>query len=107
MQQNIVPAITFWVAVAFSIGPFWIATMEAARTTSFRYLYRNYVFYLFVGWLPLNFLIGMIVGTVGAIHESVAIAMYFIGAAVIFWMALRLVNRNRSAAGDLISTGGR
>ncbi len=97
MKESVIAALTFWSAFAFSIGPFWIATMQAAKSMSFASLYRNYIFYLFVGWLPINFLIGMTVGTVGKFHDDIYTVLYFIGAAVIFWFAWKIT---RSTPGE-------
>jgi hypothetical protein len=94
LKESALAALTFWSAFAFSIGPFWIATMDAAKHTSFYTLYRNYLIYMFVGWLPINFFIGMVVGTVGKINEDIYTVMYFIGAGVIFWLAYRVMGKS-------------
>ena len=45
--------------------------MDAAKHTTFSTLYRNYLVYMFVGWLPINFFIGMMVGTVGKLNQDI------------------------------------
>jgi threonine/homoserine/homoserine lactone efflux protein len=91
MKEAIIATFVFWSAFVFSIGPFWIAVMDAARHTSFATLYKNYIIYSLVGWFPINALIGAIVGTIGVISEDIYTALYFVGAAVIFRLAWKTV----------------
>ncbi len=65
--------------------------MDAARTTSFFDLYRNYTIYVVVSWLPINMLVGFAVGTVGKLNEGLYTVLYFIGAFVIFWLAYKVL----------------
>ena len=89
-------SLAFWSAFVFSIGPFWIATMEAARSTSFAVLYRNYLIYSLVGWLPINMFLGITTGLVGRIDDRVYTVLYFVGAGVILWMAFKTLSRKPS-----------
>jgi len=90
LKESVIASLTFWSAFAFSIGPFWIATMQAAKTMSFPSLYKHYLLYLVLGWLPINFFIGMMVGTIGQFNEKIYTVLYFIGAIVIFWFAWKV-----------------
>lgn len=100
MKESLIAAVTFWSAFAFSIGPFWIATMDAAKNNSFANLYKNYLIFLFLGWFPINFLIGILVGTIGKFNEDIYTVLYFVGSGVIFWLAYKVMNRsNVSSSG--------
>ncbi len=73
--------------------------MEGAKTMSFPSLYRHYIFYLFVGWMPINFLIGIMVGTVGQFNQDIYTILYFIGAGVIFWFAWKVTQSAPASSG--------
>ena len=99
MNQSFIAALTFWSAFVFSIGPFWIATMDAARGTSFPRLYRHYLIYTLLGWLPVNFIIGFTVRTLGKLNEDLFTALYFVGAGVIFWLAYKVIAKTSASNG--------
>ena len=73
--------------------------MDAARTTSFVELYKNYTIYILIAWLPVNMLIGFSVGTLGHMNADLYTGLYFIGAVVIFWLAYKVI-RNSSSKGS-------
>ncbi len=77
----------FWIAFAFSAGPFWTALMASATTTSFKTIYANYFLYLIFGWLPLIAFIATIVAQIGSLGVQVDLALHLIGTVVIFGMA--------------------
>jgi hypothetical protein len=100
LKEPVIATLIFWSAFVFSIGPFWIAVMAAAKDTSFAVLYRNYLIYMLVSWFPINAIIGVVVGTIGEINQNVYTALYFIGALVIFGLAYKTVSSStESGAG--------
>lgn len=101
MRESLIATAAFWSAFAFSIGPFWIAVMEAARTTSLGVLFRNYLVYCLTGWGPILAVIGLIVGTIGALSEQVYTALYFVGAVVIFHLAYKTLSARAGQGGGL------
>ena len=98
MYEPVIATFVFWSTFVFTIGPYWIAIMDAARDTSFVVLYRNFLIYCLVSWFPLNAIIGLLVGTVGNIHEGMYTGLYFVGAMVIFYMAYKTA-QNRAGTG--------
>lgn len=72
--------------------------MEEARHSSFTSIYRNYCLYLVLGWLPMIATIGVIVAALGGISSKVIDLLYFLGAAVIFYFAWRVVSSSKTNA---------
>ena len=101
MYESLIASCIFWAAFAFSAGPFWTAIMEEARHNDFASIYKNYIWYLLIGWLPLIATIGVLVGTLGGIHSSVIDALYFIGAAVILYYAWKVLRKGKSTSGAI------
>ncbi len=99
MKEPVIATLVFWSAFVFSIGPFWIAVMAAAKDTSFQELYKNYIIYTCVSWFPINAIIGYVVGTIGEINKDFYTALYFIGTVVIFRLAYKTLNAD-SAKGN-------
>lgn len=91
MKEAVIATLVFWSTFVFTVGAFWIATMEAAVHTSFKEIYKNYFVYLLVGWLPEIATIGLIVGLVGQFSPQLLTWLYFIGGGVIFYLAYRTV----------------
>ncbi|MCY3770209.1 MAG: hypothetical protein OXG56_12725 [Gammaproteobacteria bacterium] len=87
MNEAILATFVFWSTFVFTIGPYWIGIMSAAKDTSFAVLYKNFLIYCLVSWFPLNAILGFIVGTVGNLHEGIYTGLYFVGAMVIFYLA--------------------
>ena len=72
--------------------------MQVATYTSFAYIYKNYLYYLLLGWLPIIAVIGVIVGTLGGLNPELINALYFVGAAVITYMAWKIVRSEQGKA---------
>ena len=79
----------FWSSFVFSLGPFWAATMAAARTTSFKDLYKNYILYQILGGMPQILLIVFLVNIIGFWNEHLFTILYFVGAIFIFYLAYK------------------
>ena len=65
--------------------------MQVATYTSFVDIYKNYLYYLLFGWLPIIAVIGVVVGVLGGFSPELINALYFVGAAVITYMAWKIV----------------
>lgn len=96
MNEAFFATMLFWSAFTYSAGPFWTATMAAATTTSFKVLYKNYITYLILGWLPLIVLISAIISQLGSFGNGFAIPMHILGSLVIFYMAWKIYSTKPS-----------
>ena len=75
--------------------------MEVARYSTFGYIYKNYLLYLLVCWLPIIVIIGTVVGVLGGFNASIMNALYFVGAFVIFYLCWQII-RSRSGTSKKI-----
>ena len=75
--------------------------MEAAKESSFAYLYKNYFLYLIFGWFPIIAVIGLVIGLLGGFNPDIITVLYFIGAGVIFHLAWKITQSKRKAAAKL------
>jgi len=63
--------------------------MSSAKHTPISELFRHFLIYQVLGWFPIIMVIGAIVKTIGRLHEGIYTSLYFIGAAVIFYLAYK------------------
>ena len=100
-MDPVIPTLIFWSAFTFSASPFWTTLMEVARYSTFGYIYKNYLLYLLVCWLPIIVIIGTVVGVLGGFNASIMNALYFVGAFVIFYLCWQII-RSRSGTSKKI-----
>lgn len=72
--------------------------MQAAPTTSLRFLYREYTFYCCTGWLGFNAFALIVTQTVGGFSPHFTAWMHVIGVFVIFWIAYKVLKTQISTA---------
>ena len=94
MLEAIFATGVFWGAFHFSLGPWWLAFMEAARNTPPKTLGRNFGIYCLVGWIPFVILSSMLLQAIGGLHKFVLIGLHFGGAL----MMLHLAHKTLKAA---------
>ncbi|WP_299872557.1 hypothetical protein [uncultured Cocleimonas sp.] len=87
--EQFIPTIIFWASFTLSAGPFWITVMSSAKHTPISELFRHFLIYQLLGWFPIIMVIGAIVTTIGKLNEAIYTSLYFIGAAVIFYLAYK------------------
>ncbi len=87
--ENILPSILFWASFTLSAGPFWITVASSAKHTPITELFRHFLIYQVVGWFPMIIFISMLVRTIGQLHQGFYNSLYFIGAAVILYLAYK------------------
>ncbi len=89
LLDNYLPSILFWASFTLSAGPFWITVASSAKNTPIAELFRHFLIYQMFGWFPMVIIISMMVKTLGQLHEGIYNSLYFIGAAVIFYLAYK------------------
>lgn len=100
MRESLISVLLFWCAFSFSAGPFWTAIMASATTTSFTKIYKDYVLYLFTGWLALIIVIGILVDQIGGLGDNVVTALHLFGSIFIFYMAYKIYRSTPGKAGS-------
>lgn len=98
MTEAFLSTALFWLAFAYSPGPFWTAVMQAAPTTHLGLLYRHYIFYVCTGWLAFNAFAIIFTQTVGAFSPHFTAWMHIVGLLVIFWIAYKILYTQTSTA---------
>ena len=84
MTEALLSTARFWLAFAYSPGPFWTAVMQATPTTSLVFLYRQYLIYFCTGWLGFNSFVLFFTQTVGALSANFSESIFF--NAILFWL---------------------
>ena len=83
------PSILFWASFTLSAGPFWITVASSAKHTPITELLRHYVIYQVIGWFPMMMVMCLMVKTIGQLHRGIYHSLYFIGTAVILYLAYK------------------
>lgn len=83
------PSFLFWASFTLSAGPFWITVASSAKNTPITTLFRHFLIYQIFGWFPMILVISMMVKTIGQLHAGIYNSLYFVGAAVIFYLAYK------------------
>ena len=91
MSESFYAVVIFWLGFGLSIGPFWIAVMEAAKHQDIKPLFKQYCIYLVTFWLALMFIIGSFVRFVGGFHPYFLILLSFVGGVVILYFAYKTI----------------
>ena len=98
MIDNIINTVVFWASFAFTIGPFWLMLMQAARSYSLFYIYRHYILYFTICFIPQGTFIGTVVSYVGSLDFIFFDYLYIIGAGIIFYLAYKSLRTTLEAA---------
>lgn len=102
MSDQMINAITgsmvFWFSFAFTIGPFWLMLMQAAKDYPITYIYKHYIPHYTLSLLPLLTVIASIVSFVNLMELPFFKYMYILGAGVIFFLAYRALRSTVTAA---------
>ena len=89
MIEAVTATLIFWSAFHFSLGPWWLAFMEAAKHTPTKKLLRDFAIYLCTGWIPFVILSSALLQVVGGLHKWLLIALHFGRAALMFYLAYK------------------
>jgi len=87
--EQFLPSFLFWASFTLSAGPFWITVASSAKQTPIFELLRHFVIYQVFGWFPMIIVISMMVKTLGQLHAGIYKSLYFVGAAVILYLAYK------------------
>ncbi len=98
------PSFLFWASFTLSAGPFWITVASSAKNTPITELFRHYLIYLLFGWFPMIVLISMMVKTIGEMHQGIYNSLYFIGSAVIFYLAYKTLKSTLQKDANFVFT---
>ena len=91
MQEVVITTNIFWSAFVFSAGPFWIATMEAAPSTTFKKLYVDYALYLILGWMPVAVFCAILSDVIANIDNSIFAAMHLLGGLYVIFLSYKVL----------------
>ena len=91
MQEVVITTNIFWSAFVFSAGPFWIATMEAAPSTTFKKLYADYALYLILGWMPVAVFCAILSDVIANIDNSIFAAMHLLGGLYVIFLSYKVL----------------
>ena len=97
MLEAFLSTVLFWLAFAYSPGPFWTAVMQTAPTTSLGFLYRHYIIYFCTGWFVFGIVSSLFTQTVGDFSPHFTAWLHVIGLLVIAWMARKVLRSQTSA----------
>ncbi len=98
------PSFLFWASFTLSAGPFWITVASSAQNTPIRELFRHFFIYQAISWLPMIILIVMMVKTVGQLHQGIYHSLYFVGSAVILYLAFKTLKSSISQQATFVFT---
>lgn len=87
--EQLLPSFLFWASFTLSAGPFWITVASSAKNTPIFELLRHFVIYQMFGWFPMVILISMMIKILGKLNAALYNSLYFVGAAVIFYLAYK------------------
>jgi|AP95_1055475.scaffolds.fasta_scaffold06619_4 threonine/homoserine/homoserine lactone efflux protein len=95
-MDSFVATLIYWSAFTFSASPFWTTLMEVSRYSSFGNIYKNYLIFLLVCWLPILIIIGTVMGVLGGFNTALTNTLYFVGAFVIFYLCWQVIRSKRN-----------
>lgn len=91
-MESLIATFFFWCTFMFSIGPWWIAFMDAITRIPTHELMRNYFIYILVGWSPFLAMSAIMIRLLGGIHTNVLVALHFGGGAFILYLAYKTLS---------------
>ncbi len=98
MLEAFLSTALFWLAFAYSPGPFWTAVMQAAPSHSLVFLYRHYIIYFCTGWFVFGIFAALFTQTVGGFSPHFTAWLHVFGLLVIVWMARKVLRTQISTA---------
>ena len=90
--QKITPAIIFWLSFSMTPGPFWLTWMNYHTQPNTFGIYKKYIVYLITYFATSCFLVSYLVLTTVVWQKKILLPLYFIGAIVIFYIAIKSFN---------------